>query len=140
MMMAVSDSLACLGVPTGSAMILPGLHSPDVWVTLSPENPEVLQVTLIVNQGSTAVDDLETEEIKLYPNPAKEEINIPVPVANTTFDIQLIDMQGKVVHAGSVRNQNGVFTVDVSSFATGLYHVNLKGDQRVYYGRFVKQD
>lgn len=119
---------------------IPGLTSPDIWVTLTPENPEKLQVTLIVNQGATAVNDPVLEEIKLYPNPAKEEINMPLPGVNTNYDIHMIDMQGKVVYAGSVRNTNGVITVGVGSLAPGLYHINLKGDQGHFYGRFIKQD
>lgn len=119
---------------------IPGLTSPDIWVTLTPENPEKLQVTLIVNQGTTAVNDPKLEEIKLYPNPAKEEINMPLPGVNTNYDIHMIDMQGKVVYTGSVRNTNGVITVGVGSLAPGLYHINLKGDHGHFYGRFIKQD
>jgi len=51
-----------------------------------------------------------------------------------------MDMQGKLVYAGSVRNTNSVITVDVASFAPGLYHINLSSEQGLFYGRFVKQD
>lgn len=118
-----------------------GLTSPVMWVTLTPEDPEVLAVTLIANTGTVAVEEPGTiEEIRLYPNPATQEINIPVPGGNTQMDIQLIDMQGKVVYAGSETIANNIITVAVGSFAPGLYHINLKGDNGLYYGRFIKQD
>ncbi len=131
------------GLPFGTYRVrfdIAGISSPDIWVTLTPEDPERLQVNLIVNDGTTAVTDPTATEIKLYPNPAKEEINIPVPGINTTFDIKLVDMQGKVVYAGSERNTHGVLRVDISSYPPGLYHIQLHGEQMVYYGRFVKQD
>jgi len=59
---------------------------------------------------------------------------------NTNYQFQLIDMQGKVVSAGSERNTNGVINISLGSFAPGLYQINLKGDQSLYFGRFIKQD
>ncbi len=119
---------------------IPGVTSPDIWVTLTPENPERTQVNLIVDGGTVAVIEPVLEEVKLYPNPAKYEVNIPVDVTSTKFTMQLVDMQGKVVKAGSVTNENGVINIDVRNFAPGLYHINLRGDQVIYYGRFIKQD
>jgi hypothetical protein len=131
------------GLPWGTYRIsfdIPGIISPDIWVTLSPENPEQLQITLVVEGGSVAVEEPTSQEINLYPNPATSEINIPVPGINSTFDVRVLDMQGKIVYAGSARNINGVLTVGVGSYAPGLYHVNLQSKENLYFGRFVKQD
>jgi hypothetical protein len=142
--MSLQDgSFRFTGLPWGTYRVrfdIPGISSPDIWVTLTPEDPERLQVNLIVNDGTTAVEEPASIEIKLYPNPAKEDINIPVPSINTMYDIMLVDMQGKVVHTGSERNTNGVLKVDISSYPPGLYHIQLHGEQMFYFGRFVKQD
>ncbi len=119
---------------------IPGIQSPDIWVTLTPEDPERLQVTLIVNQGTTSVEEPVQEELRLYPNPANQEVNIPLPGINMSYALQMVDMQGKVVYTGSAKNYNGVITVNVGSYAPGLYHLNIKGDQGIYYGRFIKQE
>ncbi len=118
----------------------PGKHSPDVWVTLSPESPEKLNVTLVLNQGTTAVEDPTIEEIQLHPNPATHEVFIPVNANTARTDIRMTDMQGKVVYTGSADQVNGVIRVDIGSFTPGLYLVSLKSDDKMYYGRFVKQD
>ena len=142
--MSLEDgSFRFTGLPWGTYRVrfdIAGLTSPDIWVTLTPEDPERLQVNLIVNNGTVAVAEPSSEEIKLYPNPAKEEINMPLPGINTTYAIQLVDMQGKIVYAGSERNTHGVLTVDISSYPPGLYHIQLHGEQAVYYGRFIKQE
>ncbi len=119
---------------------IPGVHSPDVWVTLTPEDPERLQITLIVNQGTTAVDQPEQKELRLYPNPAKNEINIVMPEVNSNFNIQIVDMQGKVVNAGSGRSANSILSVNVDHLSPGLYHINLQGESGIYYSRFLKLD
>jgi hypothetical protein len=49
-----------------------------------------------------------------------------------------MDNQGRVAYAGSLRNGNGIMTIDLSSFAPGMYHIHLAGDQRLFYGRFIK--
>ncbi len=119
---------------------IPGLTSPDVWVTLTPENPERLQITLVVNSGTVSLDDLQPEQVFLYPNPASHEINIQVPGHHTSYDIRIVDMQGQIVYAGSTRPIGGNLTVGVGHFTPGLYHLHLVGGNELYYGRFVKHD
>lgn len=119
---------------------IPGLTSPDIWVTLTPQDPERLQVTLIVNGGTSAVADVEIQELKLYPNPATQEVNIQMPEAHAKCDLQMVDMLGKVVYQGIGQSNQGILKVNVASYAPGLYHINIKGDQGYYYARFIKQD
>jgi hypothetical protein len=109
-------------------------------VTLSASNPEKLGVTIIAENGASAVNDLEAEVIQLYPNPAKEAINMVVPGGNAIYDIQVLDMQGRIVYAGSARNYNGILSIDISRYSDGLYHVNLLNDDHRFYGRFIKQE
>ncbi len=130
-------------LPLGTYRItydVPGLSSPEIWVTLTAENPERLQINIEIEGGTVAVKDLDTEEVILFPNPAREEINIPVPVAQTTYQVQLVDMQGRIMEAGSVNSMNGIIHIDVRSYAPGLYYVQLTDDRVMYYGRFIKQD
>ncbi len=117
---------------------IPGIISPDVWVTLTAQNPEILNVNLTA--GTVAVDDPRSEEIRLYPNPAAHRIHMAVPGENQPYEIQVTDMQGKMVFAGSARNVNGILSIDVSTFANGLYQVNLLREDRLFYGRFIKQE
>jgi hypothetical protein len=117
-----------------------GLDSPDIWVTLTQENPTRLQINMVIEGETVAVKELTLEELRIYPNPAKEEVHIPLRGTNTTFEVQLVDMQGKIIKSGSVINNNGVINIDVRAYAPGLYHINLTTDQGIYYGRFIKQD
>ncbi len=116
---------------------IPGIHSPEVWVTLTAEDPERLQVTLIVNQ-TVSVDQPIQQELSLYPNPAKDEINIIMPLIHSTYGIQIVDIQGRIVFAGSGKSFDGILPIKVEQFSPGLYHINLKGENQFYYSRFLK--
>ena len=118
---------------------IPGIQSPDIWITLSAENPENSSVVLIV-ENSVAVEEPTSIEVSIAPNPAKHEINITLPATLSSFDVQVVDMQGRIVKAGSVRSNNGILNIGVDQFASGLYHINLRSNDQMYFGRFVKQE
>jgi hypothetical protein len=119
---------------------IPGLSSPDVWVTLTQNEPEKLQVSLIVNQGSTEVEEPVQQELELFPNPTRETLQIKLPRLQADYHIQVVDMQGRLMHAGSVKSQDGIMLIEVGHYAPGLYHINLEGSNHYYFGRFVKQE
>ncbi len=129
-------------LPLGTYRIsydIPGLHSPDVWVTLTHDDPEKLQVSVVVT-GLVAVDEPNPQELELYPNPAKENIKIKLPGDHSPYHMQIVDMQGRIVKTGSVQSEDGIMLIDVEQYSPGLYHVNLKGENAYYFGRFVKQE
>jgi hypothetical protein len=109
-------------------------------VTLSAGEPEKLQVMIIAENGASAVNEPTAEAIHLYPNPAKEQINMALPGSNVIYEIQVLDMQGRIVYAGSARNYNGILSIDVNQYSDGLYHINLVNDDHRFYGRFIKQE
>jgi hypothetical protein len=129
------------GLPYGTYRLrfdIAGVTSPDIWVTLTPEVPERLQITLVVPKGTVSVQEPDHKELILYPNPASYEIHIPWPELHTVFNVVLVDIQGKVVYQGSEQSLNGVLTIDVSSYTPGIYFVKLKSNHGLYHGRFMK--
>lgn len=131
------------GLPFGTYRIsydIPGIYSQEVWVTLTHENPERLQVSLVISQGEVVVDEPEVQQVELYPNPAKDQVTIELPGDNADYHIQVVDMQGRIVKTGSAQSENGIMLIEVGQYSPGLYHVNLKGETTYYFGRFVKQE
>ena len=131
------------GLPFGTYRVsydIPGIYSQEVWVTLTHDNPERLQVSLVISQGEVSVDEPEVQEVELYPNPAKDQVTIELPGDNANYHIQVVDMQGRIVKTGSAQSENGIMLIDVEQYSPGLYHVNLKSETTYYFGRFVKQE
>lgn len=61
---------------------------------------------------------------KVYPNPASEYVKVELLGLNETFDVEIKDMQGKVILV-SLQNKFNAY-LDVSSIAGGLYIVELR--------------
>ncbi|MFT4524404.1 MAG: hypothetical protein ACI85F_000546 [Bacteroidia bacterium] len=68
------------------------------------------------------VEEQEIEEVKItpYPNPAIENITIPLAgLTETPVSLQVFDMDGRMVYSGAVNMSGSMLTVDVSSM-TGM--------------------
>jgi large repetitive protein len=71
--------------------------------------------------------------INIYPNPAKDVINIDAETkGSNAVQIQIIDVLGQVIYKNYALSTNGSVStsIDVSSFASGHYQVMLMDDLR----------
>jgi len=118
---------------------LPGFHSPEVWVTLSPESPEKLGITLPIS-GTVAVDEPEVTTLMLYPNPARDALYLPVGQTAGESHVHMTDLQGRTLYTGSLSPEAGIIRLDVSGYAPGWYQVRVITDDQHYIGRWIRQD
>jgi hypothetical protein len=84
---------------------------------------------LIPNTGEKAYSDIKMiqlsadAEVVVYPNPARDNIFVSVPVSMGSADIILTDLSGK-----NIAQWNGVSqrTLDIDSFKPGIYIMRIK--------------
>ncbi len=69
--------------------------------------------------------ELAESSVAIYPNPAKDEVNIAIDGLTADATATIFDMQGKVVGKATVSAATGKTTVDVSTFADGTYIVRI---------------
>ncbi|MFZ4740688.1 MAG: beta strand repeat-containing protein [Bacteroidales bacterium] len=64
---------------------------------------------------------------KIYPNPSKGIITININEINSNLDLQIINIQGKVIHTETLTNDKPTYTqdIDLSKHAKGIYFVKL---------------
>jgi hypothetical protein len=70
-------------------------------------------------------------QLQVYPNPFVSEINIKVTAQeNGSAKLQLVDVQGRVVHTGKVELQSGLneIAVPLQYLRNGLYILKLQGN------------
>jgi len=81
----------------------------------------------IVRSSSLGTEDFaNTNNIKILPNPAVNEINISSTEAAIT-SVQIADVMGKVLYSeGKINTLNK--TIDFSSFTQGVYFVNINNN------------
>lgn len=89
---------------------------------------------IITNTATTTIQSLSVAQnskglFVLYPNPAKNMVNIDF-TKNTanTVSISVSDISGKTVLAKNISNGENSF--DVSSLTSGMYFVNIKADNK----------
>jgi len=88
---------------------------------------------LIINElPPTSVDNNRINSLQIYPNPAISELNINNYNTDTN-NYSIVDMNGKIILNGKLSGQTT--TVNVSSFASGIYFINAGGAK----AKFIKQ-
>lgn len=86
----------------------------------------------IVVDGCLSLEDLQTSELNIFPNPVNQELNISLIGA---FDFEIIDSRGRLVYSG-----NGTDTVSINTenYESGIYLVKIKSEQLSTTVRIVK--
>ncbi|MEY4594304.1 MAG: hypothetical protein RIQ47_714 [Bacteroidota bacterium] len=76
--------------------------------------------------ATTGIMELVVPEVRVYPNPASEELTVCIPNLMSRVDYSLTDMTGKKVHFGSSINDDS-FGIDVHALPSGIYQLHLTG-------------
>ncbi len=76
----------------------------------------------------------EFEEIKIYPNPASNDLNLYLP--NKVNEISLNSITGEVVYA-DIQIQSGNHTIDVSDLTKGIYFLQIINRGEVFVQKVI---
>jgi len=83
-----------------------------------------------------------TFQLKLYPNPATDELNLQVP-SKVIGDVRLTiyDFRGRVVLDQATRlNKDNLISLNISELNLGIYVVVLQGEEEFSRSQFVKMN
>ncbi len=76
----------------------------------------------------------EMTQVKLFPNPASEQINIMLKNGLSIKTISLYDQLGKLVNEQKIEDgQNALVTIPLGDFANGIYHARIVGSNGDVY-------
>jgi Secretion system C-terminal sorting domain len=88
---------------------------------------------------ANGIDELTnvTNGVKAYPNPATSQVNIAIAADEIGSQIQLFDMEGRMVYSGVL--DNTTLTIDTRALQSGVYsiHVNSVDKLTTYKGRIT---
>ncbi len=93
---------------------------PDLWL-------------LSKNSIVTSLNEIQTQTFKVFPNPAKEELNFLLNNNERIQSIKIVDLNGKVVFT----SKEQINKIDISSLSAGAYLFNLETGSNNYQGKFV---
>jgi len=110
--------------------------------TATSEMYETAITTLFPTATSVLTLEVSTFNTILYPNPATASVTISVDnsVAQS-FEISILDIQGKVVYKTSENNGSSSFskTINTSEIAKGLYYVHVKSAETQKTSKLIIQ-
>jgi hypothetical protein len=89
---------------------------------------------------STTIDEetIDEETIFVYPNPAKEFINLEFSGLNyENISIEITDVFGKVVQKEISKNENQMFNLNVSSLSAGYYVLKISSGNSVIQKKII---
>ena len=89
---------------------------------------------------STTIDEetIGEETIFVYPNPAKEFINVEFSgLSDENISIEIIDVFGKVVQKENRKNENEMFNLNISSLDAGYYLLKISSGNSVIQKKII---
>jgi ASPIC and UnbV/Secretion system C-terminal sorting domain/FG-GAP-like repeat len=101
------------------------------------DNPTINQSLLVVENSTTlGVAAFSNENFAVYPNPAKDILNIKVKTEITLQTIKIFDLTGKLVLNPEIKNQS----ISIQSLNKGTYFLLVKDmEGKDYAQKFIKE-
>ena len=144
--------------PTSPVILTPGIYSAYVWstgsldsaITVSVQGTYSVSVTdhrgckgedeVNVKFWTVGIDDgANSESIRLYPNPATDNIQIDGMQSSDATSLDIINAQGQLVRHSILKNDQVSTNVNVSELPSGIYFMHLHSDTTTWKGTFMKK-
>ena len=104
-------------------------------VGYSHGNPTIWKNSTGVNTMSTT-EPTATNEIKVYPNPASEMLNIDLGKTVSDIYISLTDMSGKQV-ISEKHKQKDKFSINTEKLLKGIYVLSIQANQQIFNRKII---
>lgn len=78
--------------------------------------------------------EFKKEKISIYPNPAREELNINTTSDITISEIEITDVNGRLIHI----QKNNLNKINIDNLKQGIYFVKIKTESFDYVEKFIK--
>ncbi|WP_430412507.1 T9SS type A sorting domain-containing protein [Kordia sp.] len=99
-----------------------GNNNPEDDDTNNNNIPDYLDNTVFL----LSVDEFETTSIRMYPNPAKDNLTVEAAASVRIQSVEIYSVDGQLVHAQKQAISTNSLTIDVSNFSSGFYVLRMK--------------
>ena len=84
------------------------------------------------------IQTISSEQLDIYPNPASEIINLPLPVSSEIDILRIYDITGKLLTTETeIDTDSG--TINIECLKPGIYTINLWPSGKLFTGKFIKE-
>ncbi len=99
---------------------------------------EVGVVTYIFGDAyvpNVSIKTFKAHQLNIYPNPTSDKITIESSIEKS-YNVEILDANGRLVFGDKFENTT---TIDVESWATGVYLIKLENENEIVQGKFIKK-
>jgi len=86
-----------------------------------------------------SVNEHALESVTVYPNPSSGLVYIESGLTNGSFNLEITDVNGRVIETGNKSIANGLNTIDLSAVQKGIYFFKMSNDYSEKVTRVVIQ-
>jgi plastocyanin len=98
--------------------------------------PDVIQMITITQEGSVSAVNNELPQLKIFPNPAKDFVNITSDLKPVNSNVRVVDLKGNILYEQATENPS-LLRINTTTFAPGSYIVMVSQEGNSFTGRFV---
>ncbi len=114
------------------------IYAAYIWSPFGPPQSNfnglrIINVNLLVNP----VDDLNSVEISIFPNPVFDEIMINLSESHSSLNYQIINTQGQIIKQGSKKNVSD-FTI-TTLMPPGIYFLHVQNETFRFTRKIIKK-
>ncbi len=103
------------------------------------KSPNAIISVQVIPQGTLGISSLLSDKIKIYPNPAEDNLIIELAkdktLQNTT--ISIYNIQGQLLLSENIKQSQTI--LNIAEFAKGIYLIKVRNDSETFQGKFVKE-
>lgn len=82
-----------------------------------------------------------TQDFKIYPNPASTQVSISYPSEDKEIKIEIMDTKGSLVSSKKLKSSNGNYEekINIENLPTGMYFIKINGSKKALTKAFIKK-
>jgi endonuclease/exonuclease/phosphatase family metal-dependent hydrolase len=111
---------------------------------IPPSDHKALQITFDLTATTSVQEEFVNQYLNVYPNPFQNDINFEIDfVESEQFDIEICDINGKLVHFEMKREFNAAkntISIDCNNFDAGIYFYKIQNTHQITTGKIVKNN
>jgi len=110
-----------------------------IYVRATDEDFKTFDKALVVyvrDLFETGINNIELNNIKIYPNPACSVINVQLPQGIAHCGIELCNIDGKTLYQDKKFDSN---EIDIGDYPAGIYYIRIIYDQQTVTRKIIKK-
>jgi len=132
---AIPGSNKMIGISSISSLIdMSDIISEDAYQSENAGSTDL--IFFVLGDNTVSVDEYSVKPLKVYPNPANQNVFIEIPEnKNGIFSLEIFDAMGKtVMHKTS---SGGAYQLDISKLSPGAYILNAQSESDLYRSKLI---